>query len=142
MKHRQCFENAHCSYDCPNFQIDIANERYGYGIADDMRFEKVNCKDCHYNSGRCDDCLFEHSKECPEYSAKMMKQLKPCPFCGSKNVYMAHIGGRTVGIVCCPDCNLDCTITRRNASAEKITDKWNRRQRQSERGGHWVYSKE
>lgn len=26
--HKPCFENAHCSYDCPNFEIDIADERY------------------------------------------------------------------------------------------------------------------
>ena len=74
MKHRQCFLNAHCSYDCPNFQIDIANERYGYGIADDMGLEEVNCKDCHYQSGECSDCYFEHSKECPEYSEKMKEE--------------------------------------------------------------------
>lgn len=70
MKYRECFVNAHCAYDCPNFQIDIANERYGYGIADDMGLEKVSCKDCRYHSGKCEDCLFEHSKECPEYSTK------------------------------------------------------------------------
>ena len=71
INYRQCFVNAHCSYGCPNFQIDTVNERYGYGIADDMGLEKVSCKDCCYNSGKCDDCLFEHSKECLEYSAKM-----------------------------------------------------------------------
>ena len=74
MKHRQCFLNAHCSYDCLNFQIDIANERYGYGIADDMGLEEVNWKDCHYQSGECSDCYFEHSKECPEYSEKMKEE--------------------------------------------------------------------
>lgn len=67
MKHKQCFTNVHCSYDCPNFQIDMVNERYGYGIANDMGLKKISCKDCRYNSGRCADCLFEHSKKCPEY---------------------------------------------------------------------------
>ena len=28
MKYRECFVNAHCAYDCPNFQIDIANWKY------------------------------------------------------------------------------------------------------------------
>ena len=66
-KRERCFVNAHCSYDCPNLQIDIANERYGYGIADDMGLEKISCEDCCYNSAKCSDCLFEHSKDCPEY---------------------------------------------------------------------------
>lgn len=66
-KTKKCFVNAHCSCDCPNFQIDTANEKYGYGIADDMGLEEINCKHCYYNSGRCEDCLFENSKECPEY---------------------------------------------------------------------------
>lgn len=71
MKSKKCFVNAHCSYDCLNFQIDIANERYGYGIADDMGFEKVSCKDCCYNSCECKNCLFEYSRDCPEYEQKM-----------------------------------------------------------------------
>jgi hypothetical protein len=70
MKSKECFVNAHCSYDCPNFQIDIANERYGYGIADDMGLEKVSCKDCCYNLTECKDCLLEHSIDCPEYKQK------------------------------------------------------------------------
>ena len=72
-KRERCFVNAHCSYNCPNFQIDIANERYGYGIADDMGFEKVSCKECRYNSGKCEDCLFEHSDDCPEYKSKIRR---------------------------------------------------------------------
>ena len=66
-KTKSCFVNAHCSYDCPNFQIDIPNEKYGYGIADDMGLEKVSCKQCRYDTGRCEDCLFVNSKDCPEY---------------------------------------------------------------------------
>lgn len=64
VKHKNCFVNFHCSYDCPNFQIDIVNKKYGYGIADDIGFEEINCYDCSYNSGKCNDCLFEHSKDC------------------------------------------------------------------------------
>ena len=62
-----CFVNAHCSYDCPNFQIDIVNDRFGYGIADDMGLEKISWRECCYDSGKCDDCLFENSRDCPEY---------------------------------------------------------------------------
>ena len=54
-------------------------------------------------------------------------KLKPCPFCGSKNVYMPIIGGSLVGIVCCPDCGLYCTLGRNNLSGKEIADRWNRR---------------
>ena len=67
MKCKQCFVNAHCSCDCPNAEYEMADDRYGFGIADDMGLEKVSCKQCYYDTGRCEDCLFEHSKECPEY---------------------------------------------------------------------------
>lgn len=67
MKRKQCFVNSHCSLDCPNAEYEMADDRYGFGIADDMGLEKVSCKQCRYNTGRCEDCLLEHSKECPEY---------------------------------------------------------------------------
>lgn len=63
----KCSVNPHCAYDCPNFVIDQINDKYGYGIADDMGFEEVKCKDCYYETGECSDCLFEHSEDCPEY---------------------------------------------------------------------------
>lgn len=64
-EHRNCFVNAHCSSDCPNFDVDMVNDRYGYGIADDMGLAVVKCKDCIYNSETCDNCLFQCSKDCP-----------------------------------------------------------------------------
>ncbi len=67
IKRKRCFVNYHCSLDCPNTEYETADDRYGFGIADDMGLEKVSCKQCCYNTGRCEDCLFEHSKECPEY---------------------------------------------------------------------------
>lgn len=63
---KQCFVNYHCSIDCPNFQIDLIDDRYGFGIADDMGLEKISCKQCCYNSGKCEDCLFAKTKDCPE----------------------------------------------------------------------------
>ena len=69
--HKQCFVNVHCAIDRPNFQFDIANERYGYCIAEDMGLEKISCKKCHYNTGKCDDCLFFNDPECAEYGSKM-----------------------------------------------------------------------
>ena len=67
MKRKQCFVNYHCSSDCPNAEYETADSRYGFGIADDMGLKEIKCKDCHYDSGRCEDCLLEHSKDCPEY---------------------------------------------------------------------------
>ncbi len=68
MKRKQCFVNYHCSNgDCPNAEYETADDRYGFGIADDMGLEQISCKQCCYNTGRCEDCLLEHSKDCPEY---------------------------------------------------------------------------
>lgn len=67
MKRKPCFVNLHCSSDCPNAEYEMADDRYGYGTADDMGLERISCKQCRYNTCRCEDCLFEHSKECPEY---------------------------------------------------------------------------
>lgn len=69
-KLKQCFVNFHCSYDCPNFKIDTVNEKYGYGIADDMGLKRISCNDCWYNSKDCKDCFFEYSRDCPEYNQK------------------------------------------------------------------------
>lgn len=63
---RKCFVNGHCCFDCPNFEIQMVDERYGYGIAEDMGLEEIKCKDCHYNSGKCKDCLLEYSTDCPK----------------------------------------------------------------------------
>ena len=41
MKRKQCFVNSHCSLDCPNAEYEMADDRYGFGIADDMGLEKV-----------------------------------------------------------------------------------------------------
>ena len=50
-KRQEYFVNGHCCCDCPNFEIQTADERYGYGIAEDMGLEEVECRDCHYNRG-------------------------------------------------------------------------------------------
>ena len=61
---RKCFSAPQCSYgDCPNSWFSVAEERYGES-AYDMGFEHVDCKDCHYNTGKCEDCLFEGN---PDY---------------------------------------------------------------------------
>lgn len=68
----ECFCNYHCSTnDCPNIQGDIATERYGDGIAEDMGLYRVECKDCIYSDKRCtcDDCYFKGSAECPKEGA-------------------------------------------------------------------------
>lgn len=62
---KKCFTNSHCCMDCPNTAIEAIDDRYGYGIAGDMGFEKIKCKDCIYETGECSDCLFYGDKECP-----------------------------------------------------------------------------
>ena len=39
--HKRCFVSVHCSLDCPNFQIDMLDDRYGYGISDDIGLERI-----------------------------------------------------------------------------------------------------
>ena len=63
-----CFENKHCFGDCPNILADMADERFGYGIADDMGYQRIDCKNCDYNTGKCSNCLFEYTKDCPKGS--------------------------------------------------------------------------
>lgn len=71
IKRKQCFTSYRCSNgECPNAEYEMADDRYGYGTADDMGLEKIGCKQCRYNTGRCEDCLFEYSKECPEYNSE------------------------------------------------------------------------
>ena len=64
---KPCFVNPHCSYDCPNFEVDACDERYGYGIAEDMGLERISCKECRYGAlYECEDCYLFGSKHCPE----------------------------------------------------------------------------
>lgn len=65
LKHKSCFTNAHCCFECPNFQCDEFEERFDLP-ASEVGLERIKCKDCYLNSGECEDCLFQHSKECPE----------------------------------------------------------------------------
>lgn len=65
------FCNGHCcTSDCPNIQCDMADEKWGFGIASDMGLERIRCSDCVYYDKRCDcdDCYFKGVKECPKES--------------------------------------------------------------------------
>lgn len=66
-KRKQCFTAPQCSCaECPNIQCDAIEERYDIP-ASDAGLERIKCKDCHYNTGKCEDCLFRFDKkECPE----------------------------------------------------------------------------
>ena len=63
--HKQCFCNAHCSYDCPNFRADEFEDHFDLP-ASEAGLERIKCKECYLNSGECEDCLFQNSEECPE----------------------------------------------------------------------------
>ena len=29
-----------------------------------MGFERISCKECYYNTGKCEDCLFFNGSDC------------------------------------------------------------------------------
>lgn len=66
MKHKSCFTNKHCCFSCPNAAADEFEERFDIP-ASDAGYERIeSCKVCYLNTGECEDCLFQHSKDCPE----------------------------------------------------------------------------
>ena len=68
---KNCFVSPAC-YDvrCPNISYEMADDRWGGGIADDMGLEKIKCKDCPYNHGECKDCSFFNTEYCIEAISK------------------------------------------------------------------------
>ena len=64
---KECFVNGHCCYDCPNLEVEMVNDLYGFGIADDMGLKEIRCIECRYESGECEDCLFANTVNCPIY---------------------------------------------------------------------------
>lgn len=68
------FCNNHCcSNDCPNIQYEYVENKYGYGIADDIGLERISCKKCNYNvkNCTCEDCLFLGSNNCKNFIGVM-----------------------------------------------------------------------
>lgn len=65
MEYKWCFVNGHCCYDCPNFQLDIFEEKYDLP-AGEIGLEKTTCKECYLNTGECKDCYFHNTPDCPE----------------------------------------------------------------------------
>lgn len=66
MKHKSCFTNKHCCFSCPNAAADEFEEIFDIP-ASDAGYERIeSCKVCYLNTGECEDCLFQHSKDCPE----------------------------------------------------------------------------
>ena len=64
---KECFTAVQCTNgSCPNAQIDICDERYGFGIAEDIDLHKMSCRRCWYNTEQCKDCLFINSEVCEE----------------------------------------------------------------------------
>ena len=64
------FCNYHCcTTDCPNIQYESIDQKYGYGIADDMGLERISCKNCKYNikNCTCEDCYFLGGDKCKNF---------------------------------------------------------------------------
>lgn len=65
----ELFCNYHCSTtDCPNIHYDEVDEMWGAGIAEDIGYHRIKCKDCIHSDKRCtcEDCYFNGSEECPK----------------------------------------------------------------------------
>lgn len=62
-ENRECFVNGHCCYDCPNFQVDLFEDKYDLP-ASEIGLERVKCSDCHYQTYDCKDCYFENTDNC------------------------------------------------------------------------------
>ena len=69
MTAKECpsYANHHCITDCPNIQVDMCDDKWGYGVADDIGLHRVRCKDCDYvRIIDCDACMFQGSILCPD----------------------------------------------------------------------------
>lgn len=69
-----CFVNSHCCYDCPNIAVDEFEERYDIP-ASDAGLERISCKNCHYQTGEREDCLFQYSKDCPKVTSGVGEEV-------------------------------------------------------------------
>lgn len=71
-KRKHCFTSCACVTGCcPNIQCDEIEELYGIP-ASDAGHERIKCKDCIYNTGECEDCLFCGDADyCPDCGVKM-----------------------------------------------------------------------
>lgn len=86
----------------------------------------ANCKECK-NRIRCENYAPKSTTACEHY-AEEVQQLKPCPFCGSKDVdIFAPVNKDTIGrAVHCNSCNTRVGFP--NAYDEiQATEYWNRR---------------
>ena len=63
-KDLSCFVCASCSYQCPNLMADAYCDRFDISYSD-ICYEELDCKECSYNVPSCDNCLFQHCRECP-----------------------------------------------------------------------------
>lgn len=65
MKHKPCFTNSHCCFECPNVAIDEFEEKYDLP-ASEIGLERTTCKECYLNTGECKDCYFQDTPNCSE----------------------------------------------------------------------------
>lgn len=64
MSKRKCFVCVLSgTFDCPAVAYEAYNDRFGYDAAGDLGYEKISCKNCYHNTGKCEDCLFQNVSE-------------------------------------------------------------------------------
>lgn len=54
----------------------------------------------------------------------MKKENKPCPFCGSKNIFLEVLLGRQLRRIRCSDCEACGPV---DEIADEAVEKWNKR---------------
>lgn len=69
------FVNAHCSYDCPNAQLESACDRWDLDPSD-FGMEYIKCNDCFHNDEccSCNDCYMQgNTAYCPKLNNEVGK---------------------------------------------------------------------
>ena len=73
MNRHDCF----CACECVNGYCPIAMDRENDWYSDMGYDVPKNCRSCQYNTGRCEDCIFEKSSECPLTNADSRDIIEP-----------------------------------------------------------------
>lgn len=68
---------AFCACECVNGYCPIAMDRENDWYSDMGYDVPKSCRDCQYNTGRCEDCIFEKSSECPLTNADSRDIIEP-----------------------------------------------------------------
>lgn len=66
-----------CATECVTGYCPIALNRENDWYSDMGYDVPKSCKDCQYNTGRCEDCIFEKSSECQLTNTDIYDIIEP-----------------------------------------------------------------